>query len=584
MKLDQHATLADSGLASHRDELNRGLPTRPRKGLPEECELVVPPDERGPRLELGPHWTEGSLRPPGRNRLGLAFDCDGIEGCVLDDVLRGSVRDLSDDDAAHGRHFLKAGGRVDHVPGDHALALLRPSRKRDDSLARVHRRPYSQVEPRTLVVELLDPVEDAERRAYGPLGVVFVSDRSAEDGHDCIPDELFDGAAETLDLLLQSRVVRPQRGPNVLRVGTVGTIGESDEIDEEDRHDLPLLAGRLFLADRCAARPAKAGALFILLAAVLAGVHKRESRKLESRRKDETRELRLGAYPGAVDQARAVLERLDMIDALRREDAPASVLLNEVRSLLSEAEEWVRAEPGADQQAIGALQRCREALAAGEGRAGGHARRVLKEVGSRLPLGHLADAEDATLEARVQACEPERVPHLVVAAARRHAGGRADPVEGLDDAVDRSELGLEGLPVEMLELVLPILGETASELGFDLSDHELVRSAHEALDQLRLADRPTELCEHADVDPHRDAVAVHQHSVAIENDELERPGHPGTLGLAGEKAAKSCDSYSQLGFSCTMEACRTAPTPVELGSRNGADTPTFAPAYAGAGV
>src|SRR6266542_3060330 len=110
---------------------------------------------------LGPHWTEGSLRPPGRNRLGLAFDCDGIEGCVLDDVLRGSVRDLSDDDAAHGRHFLKAGGRVDHVPGDHALALLRPSRKRDDSLARVHRRPYSQVEPRTLVVELLDPVEDA---------------------------------------------------------------------------------------------------------------------------------------------------------------------------------------------------------------------------------------------------------------------------------------------------------------------------------------------------------------------------------------------------------------------------------------
>jgi len=78
-----------------------------------------------------------------------------------------------------------------------------------------------------------------------------------------------------------------------------------------------------------------------------------------------------------VDQARAVLERLDMIDALRREDAPASVLLNEVRSLLSEAEEWVRAEPGADQQAIGALQRCHEALAAGEGRAGGHARGVL---------------------------------------------------------------------------------------------------------------------------------------------------------------------------------------------------------------
>jgi hypothetical protein len=67
----------------------------------------------------------------------------------------------------------------------------------------------------------------------------------------------------------------------------------------------------------------------------------------------------------AVDQARAVLERLDRIETLRREQAPAGVLLDEVRALLSEAEAWVEAD-GADERASGALERCRAAIVAGE--------------------------------------------------------------------------------------------------------------------------------------------------------------------------------------------------------------------------
>jgi len=65
-----------------------------------------------------------------------------------------------------------------------------------------------------------------------------------------------------------------------------------------------------------------------------------------------------------VEKARAVLERLDRIDGLREEDAPATVLLEEVRALLSEAEEWVREEPA--EGASKALERSHEALAAGE--------------------------------------------------------------------------------------------------------------------------------------------------------------------------------------------------------------------------
>lgn len=66
----------------------------------------------------------------------------------------------------------------------------------------------------------------------------------------------------------------------------------------------------------------------------------------------------------------AILERLERIDGLRREDASAGVLLDEVRALLSEAEDWVREEPAVPQRASDAIERSREALAAGELEAG----------------------------------------------------------------------------------------------------------------------------------------------------------------------------------------------------------------------
>jgi hypothetical protein len=62
-----------------------------------------------------------------------------------------------------------------------------------------------------------------------------------------------------------------------------------------------------------------------------------------------------------VDEARAVLERLCRIERLRREGALASTLLDELRSLLEEAEEWSRVEGGdAGERAVAGL---REALA-----------------------------------------------------------------------------------------------------------------------------------------------------------------------------------------------------------------------------
>jgi len=65
-----------------------------------------------------------------------------------------------------------------------------------------------------------------------------------------------------------------------------------------------------------------------------------------------------------VEKEHAVYERLERIDGLRREDAPAEVLLDEVRALLSEAEDWVRTEPGVPQRAAEAVERSKAALEA----------------------------------------------------------------------------------------------------------------------------------------------------------------------------------------------------------------------------
>jgi hypothetical protein len=62
-----------------------------------------------------------------------------------------------------------------------------------------------------------------------------------------------------------------------------------------------------------------------------------------------------------VDEARAVLERLERIEALEHRGARAAELLEELRALVREAETWARRE--GDERAAGAVERCRAALA-----------------------------------------------------------------------------------------------------------------------------------------------------------------------------------------------------------------------------
>jgi hypothetical protein len=66
-----------------------------------------------------------------------------------------------------------------------------------------------------------------------------------------------------------------------------------------------------------------------------------------------------------MDEARKVMDRLARIESLERDGCAAEILLDEVRALLHEAEDWVRAEPGGTERAAEALDRSGAALAAG---------------------------------------------------------------------------------------------------------------------------------------------------------------------------------------------------------------------------
>ena len=55
-----------------------------------------------------------------------------------------------------------------------------------------------------------------------------------------------------------------------------------------------------------------------------------------------------------MDEAERVLDRLERIRELNECDAPAGVLLDELRELVAEAEEWARAEGDARARAAAA--------------------------------------------------------------------------------------------------------------------------------------------------------------------------------------------------------------------------------------
>ncbi len=110
------------------------------------------------------------------------------DGGLRDDAVgRQPVRRRADQDLPRLGRLLETGGDVQRLArGEGRVAVL------DDHLARLDPDPH-----RKLAVAGLD---DRDGRAHGPLGVVLVRGRDAEDGEDGVAGELLDRAPVAVDV------------------------------------------------------------------------------------------------------------------------------------------------------------------------------------------------------------------------------------------------------------------------------------------------------------------------------------------------------------------------------------------------
>ena len=245
LELPREAGLADAADAHHRDEMRSALLGGGVEELLDETQIAVAADERG--LEGGgsddaaaqPDHADGA---PQRHGFGLPLQLVRPGVLVDDRRLRGPAGCLAHEHGARRGGRLHPRGGVDEIAGDHALALRAERHRR---LAGQDARACREAGCTDLLAERHDGRDEVECGADGPLGVVFVRDRSPPDGHHRIADELLHRAAEALDDAPRVLEVAGEELPHLLGVSRLGERGEADEIGEEHRYEPPLRLRRL---------------------------------------------------------------------------------------------------------------------------------------------------------------------------------------------------------------------------------------------------------------------------------------------------------------------------------------------------
>ena len=162
------------------------------------------------------------------------------------------------------------------------------------------------------------------------------------------------------------------------------------------------------------------------------------------------------------------------------------------------------------------------------------ARRVEEQVGRRLAVSDHAGRVDVALETGQQAGEREAQPDPLQLARRGHAERQFEPGDNLADPRGR----LEFLAVERVEPVAHAAQRRLAEMR-PMALVQALRDRGEAAPQIGAErhlpfDGDPLLGDQLEQHPHRQGLAVHQHAVAVENDELDRRhAAPPGLSVAG---------------------------------------------------
>ena len=144
-----------------------------------------------------------------------------MAGVEREDLLGGRVRGLADGDRHRRGRRLQAGGHVDRVAGEEALARAGVDVEAHQGLAGVD----ADADLDGLAGDArqgVDLVDQPQAGAHGALGVVLVQYGHAEDGDHGVADELLDRAAVGLHRRAGDGVVAAQEGVDQLGVVALG--------------------------------------------------------------------------------------------------------------------------------------------------------------------------------------------------------------------------------------------------------------------------------------------------------------------------------------------------------------------------
>ena len=182
------ARLPHTGLAVDGEQVRTTVADRPCVRVLEQLLLRLAAHEG--RFDGGPRAAAVDAdRRPGPDRALEAAKLDRPLVVRLDPAERQPMGAGAEQDLACSRLLLEPGGHVDCLSGGEGRVSIA-----GDDLAGLDAHPGFQL-------ELADGVDDRERGANGPLGVVLVGLRNAESGHDRIARELLDFAPVCLDAL-----------------------------------------------------------------------------------------------------------------------------------------------------------------------------------------------------------------------------------------------------------------------------------------------------------------------------------------------------------------------------------------------
>ncbi len=217
------------------------------EGRLETCDLVRPADERreparAGRLDAGADGA-GAGEREGAHGPADALHADRADGLEAEEGRDQRRRVRRDVDRAGARDLLHAGRQADGVSLRGVVHAEVVADRPHDHLAGVEPHAHGEAQlagAAQLLREAAQLLADMERRVAGPLRVVLVRDRGAEQRHDAVAGELVDGPLEAVDAVGEDGEEPVEDAVPLLGTDAGGEAHRLLHVGEEDRHLLAL--------------------------------------------------------------------------------------------------------------------------------------------------------------------------------------------------------------------------------------------------------------------------------------------------------------------------------------------------------